>query len=64
MAMSKLNSHLRVTIQVCDLDELSIREAAQLLGVTISAVKSRLSRGRKILRGTLRRHIGHSGCAD
>jgi RNA polymerase sigma-70 factor, ECF subfamily len=40
----------RLVIELCDLQELSLNEAAQELGVTVSAVKTRLHRARKKLR--------------
>jgi RNA polymerase sigma-70 factor, ECF subfamily len=40
----------RSVVELCDLQELSLSEAAQRLGVTVSAVKTRLHRARKKLR--------------
>jgi len=62
-AMRDLNAPMRAVVQACDLDELSTAETAQLLGVSVSAVKSRLSRGRKMLRGKLMRRVAGSSQA-
>jgi RNA polymerase sigma-70 factor (ECF subfamily) len=54
-AMNHLNPAIRTTIFLCDIEECSIQETAQILGTSVSTVKSRLSRGRRKLRGTLNR---------
>jgi RNA polymerase sigma-70 factor, ECF subfamily len=52
-AVSKLPPNYRDTFTLCDLDELSEREAAQVSGSTIPAVKARRFRGRKMLSAAL-----------
>ena len=50
-AINRLGPTIRRTILLHDLEERSIEETAQILGASISAVKSRLSRGRRKLSG-------------
>jgi RNA polymerase sigma-70 factor, ECF subfamily len=54
--VTQLNPSSRVVLQVCDLQEESTKAAALLLGVTVTAVKSRRSRGRAVLRRALARY--------
>ncbi|HEX4005822.1 MAG TPA: RNA polymerase sigma factor [Acidobacteriaceae bacterium] len=51
--VTRLKPSLRRTLEVCDLQEASTTETALLLGITVSAVKSRRSRGRAALRRAL-----------
>ena len=44
---------MRSALHICDLDERSIRETAQILGLSTAAVKSRINRARKTLRDKL-----------
>ena len=53
--MSELKPPARTALRLCDLDERPIREAAHILGLSISAAKSRVRRGRKVLREKFRR---------
>jgi RNA polymerase sigma-70 factor (ECF subfamily) len=52
-ALEKLPDAFREAVILCDLQGLSYAEAAQQLGVPIGTVRSRLSRGREILRRLL-----------
>jgi RNA polymerase sigma-70 factor, ECF subfamily len=52
-AINRLSPKLRSTILLYDIGELSANETAQILGTTISAVKSRLIHGRQQLRGRM-----------
>ena len=52
---SQLTPTLRKTFQLRDIDGLSIREAAQILGVPLGTVKAQSARARKKLRQLLRR---------
>lgn len=56
-AMNGLKPGIRTALEVCDLDERSARESANALGVSVSAVKSRVTRGRRALRETLKRDM-------
>jgi RNA polymerase sigma-70 factor (ECF subfamily) len=53
-AIDELRPGIRIALQNCDLNELSIRETARILGVSVAAVKSRVNRGRKVLREKLK----------
>jgi RNA polymerase sigma-70 factor (ECF subfamily) len=57
-AMRELKPWVRSALRICDLDEHSTQETALILGITVSAVKSRLSRGRRTLRKKLKSHVG------
>jgi RNA polymerase sigma-70 factor (ECF subfamily) len=48
-AVAHLSPKLRAAIQLCDLEDLSTREAANLLGISSNALKSRVSRARAAL---------------
>jgi RNA polymerase sigma-70 factor, ECF subfamily len=56
-AINQLTPGLRTAIQLCDLDEHSLKESAQMMGLSVTAVKSRVSRGRRELRKTLQRFV-------
>ena len=60
-AVRQLPQGLRTAIQLCYLDERSLAEAARMMGITVSAVKARLLRGRTKLRETLRRSARPAG---
>jgi RNA polymerase sigma-70 factor (ECF subfamily) len=53
-AINELTPGIRVALQICDLDELSLRETAGVLGLSVAAVKSRVNRGRRVLREKLK----------
>jgi RNA polymerase sigma-70 factor (ECF subfamily) len=50
-AINRLGPIIRRTILLGIAEERSVQETAQILGTSISAVKSRISRGRRQLRG-------------
>ena len=52
-ALARLSPEMRAVIQAVVLDGLSAREAAQLLDVPVSNVKTRLHRAKAHLRATL-----------
>jgi RNA polymerase sigma-70 factor (ECF subfamily) len=56
-ATSRLSPTLRTTFQLRDIDGLSIRETADLLGVPTGTVKARLARARMKLREAMRNSI-------
>jgi RNA polymerase sigma-70 factor (ECF subfamily) len=56
-ATSRLSPALRTTFQLRDVDGLSIRETADLLGVPTGTVKARLARARARLREEMRKSI-------
>lgn len=49
-AINHLGPGIRRTIFLCDVEERTAHETAQILGTSVSAVKSRISRGRRKLR--------------
>ena len=53
-AINELTPGIRAALQICDLDELSLRETAGVLGLSVAAVKSRVNRGRRVLREKLK----------
>jgi len=62
-AMGELKPGLRRAIELRDLEELSTAETAQRMGLSISATKSTLSRGRRKLREALKRNVRSSRMA-
>jgi len=52
-AINRLGSTNRTTISLCHIEERSVKETAQILGVSIAAVKARVFHGRRKLRRTL-----------
>lgn len=52
-AINRLGSTIRATILLRDVEERSVKETAQILGVSITAVKTRVFQGRRKLRRTL-----------
>lgn len=52
-AIGALRPKVRTAIELCELADLSTRETARRMGVSVSAVKSRVFHGRKRLRKTL-----------
>jgi RNA polymerase sigma-70 factor (ECF subfamily) len=55
-ALAKVAPHYRDVLILCELSELSYAEAAQLCGIDIGTVRSRLSRGRAQLAQRLARY--------
>lgn len=54
-ALDELPEVYRTAITMCDLDALSYAEIAEVQRTTIGTVRSRIHRGRKLLRAVLRR---------
>lgn len=52
-ALRGLPSEFRTPILLCDVDGLSYEEIAQALGCTLGTIRSRIHRGRKMLRAVL-----------
>ena len=52
-ALESLPEEFRSAILLVDVEELSYQEAAKVLGIPIGTVRSRLSRGRAIMRSAL-----------
>jgi RNA polymerase sigma-70 factor (ECF subfamily) len=52
-AINRLGPKIRSTILLRDIEERSVKETAQILGTSITAVKARQFQGRRKLRTTL-----------
>lgn len=50
MVLDSMSSTLRVPLVLCDMDGLSYEEVAQALGISLSAAKMRIKRGREEFR--------------
>jgi RNA polymerase sigma factor (sigma-70 family) len=63
-AISELKPGIRGALEICELHERSISEASRILGISATAVKSRLNRGRRMLRRTIECSValGAHGC--
>jgi RNA polymerase sigma-70 factor (ECF subfamily) len=48
--LDSIPSTLRIPLLLCDMDELSYEEVAQFLGLSLSATKMRIKRGREVFR--------------
>jgi RNA polymerase sigma factor (sigma-70 family) len=57
LAMARLTPEKRTAIQLCELEERTFKESAQMMGVSIATVKSRVLRGRRELSKTLKRFV-------
>jgi len=62
-AISRLTPTLRRTILLYDIEERSVKETAQILGATISAVKSRINHGHQKLRADVNPDFEFGICA-
>jgi RNA polymerase sigma-70 factor (ECF subfamily) len=59
-AIGELRPGLRVVTQLRDVEQLSTEETAEILGLSLPAVKSRSRRARLTLREMLNRYFGRS----
>ena len=59
-ALDQLKAVDKSVVVLSDLEGMSDKEIAAMLGLTVSAVKTRLHRARLFLRGKLAVHLGHS----
>ncbi|MBI4527823.1 MAG: sigma-70 family RNA polymerase sigma factor [Deltaproteobacteria bacterium] len=59
-ALDQLRPIDKAVVVLSDLDGMPDKEIAATLGITVSAVKTRLHRARLFLRGKLAAHFGHS----
>jgi RNA polymerase sigma-70 factor, ECF subfamily len=55
-ALDTLPAEFRLAVVLCDVEEFSYEEIAQIMGCPIGTVMSRLHRGRKLLQGALYNH--------
>jgi RNA polymerase sigma-70 factor (ECF subfamily) len=58
-AIDMLRTVDKAVVVLCDLEELPQRETAEILGLSVSAVKARLHRARLVLRGQLAASLGN-----
>ncbi|MHB8634880.1 MAG: RNA polymerase sigma factor [Fimbriimonadaceae bacterium] len=56
--LDRIPEEYRLAVTLCDMEELSYDEAAEAMGVPVGTVRSRLYRGRHILRERLAAMIG------
>lgn len=63
-ALSAIRPALRLALLMYGIDELSTRQTAEMLGISVSAAKSRINRGRRALRDKIRRHLASAGAAE
>jgi|SRR5579872_3162327 RNA polymerase sigma-70 factor (ECF subfamily) len=60
-ALDALPEEFRVSLLLVDVEELSYREVSEVLSVPVGTVKSRVSRGRSLLRETLLNSVQRKG---
>jgi len=63
-AICRLQPRLRNVVEIHQANDRSIKEIADLAGISVAATKSRLLRARKILRGTLLGNPARVGNSD
>jgi RNA polymerase sigma-70 factor (ECF subfamily) len=57
-AINKLTPTVRSALELRELAEVSTRETARLMGISVAAVKARLFHGRRKLRDRLKHYVG------
>ena len=55
-ALDELPADFKIAVILCDVEEFSYEEIAQIMGCPIGTVMSRLHRGRKLLQRSLYNH--------
>jgi RNA polymerase sigma-70 factor (ECF subfamily) len=63
-ALAALPDEFRMAVLLCDLEELSYREIADVMDCPVGTVMSRLHRGRRLLQAALRSYAGERGIGD
>ena len=63
-AFDELSEDARTMVLLADVEELSYREIAEVIGCPIGTVMSRLHRARKQLQGSLQKHAAQLGIID
>ncbi|HYM00679.1 MAG TPA: sigma-70 family RNA polymerase sigma factor, partial [Blastocatellia bacterium] len=62
-ALRALRPAMRLVLVTYGLDELTVRQTAEMLGITVTAAKSRISRGQRALREKIRQHLASASAA-
>lgn len=57
VALASLDEEVRTAVVLRDVEELSVRDAADVMGVGVSAAKMRIHRGRQKLRSLLEKEL-------
>jgi RNA polymerase sigma-70 factor (ECF subfamily) len=60
-AIDDLPVHYREALLLCEVEEMSYREIAEILSIPLGTVMSRLARARKVVRESLRSRSGAPG---
>ncbi len=60
-ALDALPTEFRMAVMLCDVEEFSYEEAAEIMGCPVGTVMSRLHRGRKALKSSLLHHAQELG---
>jgi RNA polymerase sigma-70 factor (ECF subfamily) len=60
-ALDALPEDFRLAVVLCDLEELSYKEIADVMDCPVGTVMSRLYRGRRLLQGELRKYAAEQG---
>jgi DNA-directed RNA polymerase specialized sigma24 family protein len=63
-ALDELPEDYRMAVVLSDVEELSYKEIADIMGCPIGTVMSRLHRGRRLLKGRLYEHARAMGIVD
>ena len=61
--VDRLPTEYRLAVVLCDVEEMPYEEAAQIMGVALGTAKSRVFRGRRILRARLAGLVGEESVA-
>jgi RNA polymerase sigma factor (sigma-70 family) len=56
-ALEQLPINFREVVLLCDVEEMKYQEIAEMLGIPIGTVMSRLGRGRRMMRSLLSEHV-------
>ena len=62
-ALDALSPEFRVAVVLCDIEGLTYEEIAEILGAKLGTVRSRIHRGRALLRSALAHRAPASGRA-
>jgi RNA polymerase sigma-70 factor (ECF subfamily) len=60
-ALEKLPYYFRIVVLLCDIEEFSYQEIANMVDIPVGTVMSRLHRGRALLRNRLKKYAGTKG---